>query len=1012
MSIQELTKNENESKCVIELYQNCERGYYNNILKTLQENDFSSKTLDCAIRRCIRNYKHGYEEYRLSLNHLLKSIDINYKNPSEDSSTLIMVACETGDRSIVEFILNFNPSDNTMFPEKQLDINSQDSVGRNLIHYFIHKDIEEDDALDILNLLKQFFKKSEKDFLTLIGNVDRNGYTPLCLSLLLGWFKVSKFLLQFQATEGLFSIKINGNNFIHCAVLGRSVNCLKLILKHSSKEDLKHKSKEGLTPYEMAKKMDQGYFAKMIAHFEENCHNQHFLSLFSEKSEINVNDVLQKFQVEDYHDVIILLNQLKVNESIKTAGQGSHDLSIEWNIFLTTYYLRSEQQPGNKVLPERILSKFLTDHTEVKNNTLREFSDFFSTIRVDNTTNLEELGVLDIIYLNKMIYFYKIGDYRKTIAVIIDYIVNLVANNDMLYYKWIVYVNMTLILIDICIQLRYTKLVDTLIETLESYLFCRYQMKGDEAFCEEYSQIGEYLSKIEVLHKFTLTWDESFCAASLYRVMKNINENKIDEAMTHMKNYKRILSGCSYKEGHKIFKTLGYFCKCLKIQLLYFENSFTKCYKKLSKILKLTEVKEVHLKINKVVYKDTYNINEYVLFYYNTLGIINLKQKKYCNAEYFFKICISHYKKYYSQYDFSIKLISVYYIKYNLALCFFFQKKYDKALTTFNELIKNKCFNSNIFLWYRIGCCYLEFYIRKVKQDESLSDVMSNVLGYCGQDIKETSEVDILPDIPDDEDALSNGGDEKASKCNVGRIILQNNNVNISTEDRVNIAEAIKGFKKVLILMKDSNNLFSQCENTPELYKFYDPEKKLTNMNQIFKTHSKSTLSVVNSTYLSLMFCLSLNEQWNEILFYYNEYETSEFYKKENKDLILKLDNYKIEALFNLREYNKAIELIRNDIILSNTVDFKGSFYNRLNGVTYSDMSYKYLLTLNMIKLQLLNNNLVEVERLINGILANNSTEIPACLLNLLIYFYLIKGNTQQVFHLLKYRKILQVNKK
>jgi hypothetical protein len=629
---------------------------------------------------------------------------------------------------------------------------------------------------------------------------------------------------------------------------------------------------------------------------------------------------------------------------------------------------------------------------------------------------MEDSAVLDLIYLNKIVYYFKIGDYKKTISTIIDYIINLVAKNDALYYKWIVYVNMTLILIEICIHFRYTKLVDILLETLESYLFCRYQMKGDEAFCEEYSHIGDYLSKIEVLHKFTVTWDESFCAASLYRVMKNVGENKLDEANTHGKTYKRILLGCHYKDSHKIFKTLGYFKKCLKIQFLYFENSFTKCYKKLSKVFKITEIKEIHLTINNVVYKDTYSVNEYILYYYNTLGIINLKQKKFINAEYFFKTCITFFKRFYNQYDYSIKLINIFYIKYNLALCYFFQKKYDKALSIFKELTKNKNFNGNIFLWYRIGVCYIEIYlieVRKGKQDDTLSDIISKIYGY-NQEPKDNSDIDILPDIPDDEEVLSNGGGDSdmASKCNIKRLILQNNNVNTKTKNS-SIVESIKCLKRVLVLVQaaHTHNVFSQFDNIGELYKFYDPEKKI-DPNQAFKIQTKSLHSLINSTYLSLLYALSMNENWNEILFYYTEYENSEFYKKENKDLILKFDNFKIEALLNLREFNKAIELTKNNIILSNTVDFKGAFYNKLNNVIYSDQSYKFLLQINMIKLHLLNNNLVEAEKGINNVLALNLAEMPAVLINLMVYFNLVKGNTKQVQHLLKYRKTIPVVKK
>ena len=89
--------------------------------------------------------------------------------------------------------------------------------------------------------------------------------------------------------------------------------------------------------------------------------------------------------------------------------------------------------------------------------------------------------------------------------------------------------------------------------------------------------------------------------------------------------------------------------------------------------------------------------------------------------------------------------------------------------------------------------------------------------------------------------------------------------------------------------------------------------------------HIKSIHSVLISNYMNLLFCLTLVENWTEVIFYCNEYEKSEFFRKD-KEIIYRIDNYKIEALINLREFEKAKEVIKNNFILLNSTIQKDIF--------------------------------------------------------------------------------------
>ena len=160
--------------------------------------------------------------------------------------------------------------------------------------------------------------------------------------------------------------------------------------------------------------------------------------------------------------------------------------------------------------------------------------------------------------------------------------------------------------------------------------------------------------------------------------------------------------------------------------MFYYDNTFTKCFKKLRKIYNLTKIEQINITINDHRIDEKFNENEYILFYFNAMGTINLKQKKFMAAEFFYKSGIAYYKQIYKKlhnetFDFSVRLNYIYMLKYNLALCYFFQKKYEKSYTIFKELIKSKNQRTNIFLWYRFGLCCLETELLEVKSYKAMN---------------------------------------------------------------------------------------------------------------------------------------------------------------------------------------------------------------------------------------------------------------------------------------------------
>ncbi len=1195
-------KNEGiQSRCVLELYESCEKGSFTKIKKLLEDELYSRKTLDTAMRKCMRNRKRDHQEYHDSLNLLLQYIDVNFKNPIEEDSTIMMMACKISDVNLVELILEFDFSLNQSF-SKGVDLMLRDENSRNFMHYLVNKETQEEDACEVFDRFMREFdmeggsgnaiSASDNDIMDIVDNdrensqaqvasasdksnhsfniskelnsEDKFGYTPLGLSLQNGWAQLSRrFILAKSKALVVISTQ---NNLIHLAVLGQNLNCIKLILTYCTVDELRHKNKDQMTPRELAKSLNLNYYANIIENYEENCFNPSFISIFCDQSTLLVSDILEKFYLEDYSESLFLLNQLKINQSIlnsptinSAVNNNSNNKNsknkvstvisnpnIEWNIFLTKFHIKlasytanngsNTNNPSNthdatistlstiskgnplnsnlsslnlnlssnldskggdfEITPENILSKFITNRPKEprrSNNVLHDFSEFFNKIdssfncftntvlpNTPNTPNTnDESHSLDIIIYNKGIFYYKQGDFIKIVQIFSNYLKLYLPQNDTMYYKWFIYVNISFILIEGLITLKFTKLVACIIERLEEFLFTHIRIKKDEVFTNELIAVRDYLNSKEVINQFSPTWDESFCLVNLYKAMMNIYQCKIEDAKLNLKEFKKLYKNCSYKEEVRIMHTLYNFYRCLKVKMYYYSNNFTKCLNGLSKIHKLTLTEHINIRINEHKIERRFPDNEYIIFYLNSMGVIYLKQKKFVSAEIFFKAGISHFRKIYvliERYDFTIKLSYIYSLKYNLALCYFYQKQYEKAHIIFREISKNKNINTNIFLWYRLGLCCLEIEMMEVRVNRKntvKNDIIVKVLGYdddtnsnlnsCVHNTGINSlgglmmnnlnnlnmnKMNIIPneEEEDDDDIIETvnlnfiDDEDTPVAYNAKRIILENKS---PAKSKKRIHEAISHFKKVVQLIKaniNSNSRLNESGELSDIYSFYfgggnnNSNNNSNNSNSNYSntnnentdsdkdkfTHSegengennplhtavpktKSFNLIVNSTYLNLIYSLSLTENWTEVIFFCDQFERSEYFKNES-EAVYKVDNYKIEAFINLRRIDKAMELIKSEFNNSNP-NPKGSFYSRLNCSIYNEVPYRIALNVNMAKIHFINGDIGEADKCISNIVTAYGKEIPPYVLNLVIYSNLVKGNTRVALNYMKYKK-------
>jgi hypothetical protein len=297
----------------------------------------------------------------------------------------------------------------------------------------------------------------------------------------------------------------------------------------------------------------------------------------------------------------------------------------------------------------------------------------------------------------------------------------------------------------------------------------------------------------------------------------------------------------------------------------------------------------------------------------------------------------------------------------------------------FNNL--KTCLNYYPFLHYRIALCNLELELadRKVKAHDSFNETVDRLIGYTG--------------------------DNETQK----RIILKNHSVGGITNTR--LIDAIYHFKQTILLLKD--NIYYKKE-VNDIYNFYTQDTE-HNLPTDLKSHNQ----LITSSYLNLIFTNILNQNWSEVLFHCKEFERSEYY---NKDISYVIDNYKIEAYLGLNQPDQVLEMLKKNMSNNNfgypSLDFKGIFYNKSNDILYAEINYKVALYLNIIKMNFINNNILEVEKGITTILTllninlnitNNNiihNDLPPYIINLLIYYYMYKENYELAINIIKKRKL------
>lgn len=1157
--------------------------------------DFSFSAIDAAIRLCINSMTSERENFYETLKELLSLCSVNHLSKEDKNSTILMLACELNEYKIIETIMNKDfLKDETDVKKEPVNMNLHDALGRNCLHYLLSLDANQmtiyrqrsefNSELNILHILeylsghlgedKKKISKQKKNAngyknfnlaASELYKVDNYGHNSISLSLTKGYYKVSKYLINKGVLKGLyhtdtnsnskdntaltgtsgfnrFLVTGNGYSVLHCAIYGRNINCLYLMLSYCHPADLFQRNKDGLTPSEFAKSLHLHYFYKVLKFYETNINNTYSKKYFcSCESFVDTTQLLNYFYSGDkYDECLFILEKLKLTNSLGDSSSYStsltinkdnlqdtgmtwfiyNEMSINWNIMLCHYMMlkkhvtavTANSKQDLMIKPENVISKFANSNNHSNNHSsyntnyfsflgkedslFIKMNNFFTNTSVLMTEeHFEENSNLLVLLFNKILFYYKSSNYSGCIKSSYDLLYFLKIRNkeiDQSLYL-VLYINSSLILLDVLLTHNLVFLASIILERVEIGLNMTHKERSNFPTDEN---ISKYLIKNEYLHNNRKhNWDEIFCVINLFKAHRDLhhsfNELKKNDSVSYIKIADQLENNCSYKNELPIFNTIKMFSECIKARLCYLEDSqntnqmskilndiYNKCVKE---SYLLTNKEENAKKINREIsFPDSpstlFTYKELYLFYCNSQAILFLKQKKFHLSEIQLKTAISYYNKISfldsskKEFTFAVKLGYIHALKYNLAIVYFFQKRFALARNLLSLLSKtnNTQVNTNVFLWYRLGLSCLELvnydFIDAEEDTDSEHSKRDRNKSNNNKDNDKDKE-DVKRKATDINSIFNSNYYEKNSNILYSSIrpkskILNPQNKNTSEEAKAShfnnflhshqvilitklppneqqvslLSESILAFKQILIIINQDlkgNHLLCgkalyelfTIFSMKEYYK--DDNEYISLVNSNYK--SKSYCTIVISTYLNLLFALICLERWNEVLFYIEEFEKSDYYgigsTNSNTETKAKVNSFKLLSYIHLKQYDRAKELSES-LFNSNlpgkfafkndNIDYKLTFkYSKF--FTQPDTSFNISMLVNVAKMHYSNNKIEDGDKVLNAIIETlvkekvPESEFPFFVVNMIIFTLLYKGLTELVLKIIKYRKIYEV---
>lgn len=938
----------------------------NFFLKKKKKSSKDNSNFDYLFRHFITS-ETPEDQLDTILDLFLNKLDFNFQNQNNENVTPLMYLVGEGLNSLCEQVIH-------KIGEK-LELSKKDDKQENIFFKIINSSNDNGKVnlfKTALSSIKEISEEEEKK--EALDSINSSGKSLIECALNVGNSDISSMLLM-EGIQPNIKNSITGDNLLHFAIRGKNPFCLKMVLNTVDQELIyeliKETNKDNETPLQLAKKLN---IVTMVKQINDFISGEKKSKISGENNEDEIYGMLAQLDEENTEKIV---NSIKKNYYVS-----------DWNkLFLEIIEKNKSNQKFDVDLDQKICEYFgfdddLKENSDDKEN--KEENEIKFPISLNQKENEKDKKYdfkNNMHFLNYIVGAEHNGNFQNLLNALKRFIQNY-KSDDQNIDNYITYVNTVIILIEKCLSQNLVEFASILIENLSKFLQdnnidpTSFDFKNSNS-----SQFLKYLSVNEVANP---TIDLKGLIY-LYQCDLNLLKGNFEKAKENLVEFKSKFYGGEEKRNKSnepIHKTMENLYNFLKIKVDYFLNIQFKLNKHLS-----------------VIDKNKSN-NDSILFYYNFLGIINMKQGHYAYAEYCFKFCRDIISQNSMQY---LKYLSA--VEYNLALCYFFTEKYDKSIEILKNLKDLDSMKNNPYLFYRLALCYIEQEFQKNEKN-----------------FKKNNENDIVNKTIFDETS------EEASFRKRFILVNQSLSPSITNTDenkenqdetesisRLNFVEAIRYLKECILIIKGYNSFNEQIYTTLKplmnnevinlkglfINEAEEKEKNYAEQNNI------QYKDIYDSAFLNLIFCLIRNESYAEAIEFIEEFRENNSSSNKYKFI---LDNYAIEAYLKLGEYEKALNILSKDNFSCENPEEKGAFFSNSNNQVYDEITFRLALYINLIKINILNSNFKEAEKYVISVLSllNYPTEkeLPPYVINIIVFYFLSIGKNEEAVQIIKFRRI------
>ena len=938
----------------------------NFFLKKKKKSSKDNSNFDYLFRHFITS-ETPEDQLDTILDLFLNKLDFNFQNQNNENVTPLMYLVGEGLNSLCEQVIH-------KIGEK-LELSKKDDKQENIFFKIINSSNDNGKVnlfKTALSSIKEISEEEEKK--EALDSINSSGKSLIECALNVGNSDISSMLLM-EGIQPNIKNSITGDNLLHFAIRGKNPFCLKMVLNTVDQELIyeliKETNKDNETPLQLAKKLN---IVTMVKQINDFISGEKKSKISGENNEDEIYGMLAQLDEENTEKIV---NSIKKNYYVS-----------DWNkLFLEIIEKNKSNQKFDVDLDQKICEYFgfdddLKENSDDKEN--KEENEIKFPISLNQKENEKDKKYdfkNNMHFLNYIVGAEHNGNFQNLLNALKRFIQNY-KSDDQNIDNYITYVNTVIILIEKCLSQNLVEFASILIENLSKFLQdnnidpTSFDFKNSNS-----SQFLKYLSVNEVANP---TIDLKGLIY-LYQCDLNLLKGNFEKAKENLVEFKSKFYGGEEKRNKSnepIHKTMENLYNFLKIKVDYFLNIQFKLNKHLS-----------------VIDKNKSN-NDSILFYYNFLGIINMKQGHYAYAEYCFKFCRDIISQNSMQY---LKYLSA--VEYNLALCYFFIEKYDKSIEILKNLKDLDSMKNNPYLFYRLALCYIEQEFQKNEKN-----------------FKKNNENDIVNKTIFDETS------EEASFRKRFILVNQSLSPSITNTDenkenqdetesisRLNFVEAIRYLKECILIIKGYNSFNEQIYTTLKplmnnevinlkglfINEAEEKEKNYAEQNNI------QYKDIYDSAFLNLIFCLIRNESYAEAIEFIEEFRENNSSSNKYKFI---LDNYAIEAYLKLGEYEKALNILSKDNFSCENPEEKGAFFSNSNNQVYDEITFRLALYINLIKINILNSNFKEAEKYVISVLSllNYPTEkeLPPYVINIIVFYFLSIGKNEEAIQIIKFRRI------